>query len=114
VTTILFTPQDSVKLLIGFFNSKDTLYAQPPELETNAYANTRGQAEIKIANAIVIPGMPTVNVHSYDFPPGQWSLKISKGLVMVLGFIRNDQAFPVYDAGLTEKGVKKEIDWLFE
>jgi hypothetical protein len=113
-TAISFTTQDSVKLLIGFFNSKDTLYAQPPELETNAYANTRGQAEIKIANAIVIPGMPTVNVHSYDFPPGQWSLKIPKGLVMVLGFIRNDQPFPVYDAGLTEKGAKKEIDWLFE
>jgi len=114
VTTILLTPQDSVKLLIGFFNSKDTLYAQPPQLETNAYANDIGQAEIRIANAIVIPGMPTVNVHSYNFPPGQWALKIPKGLVMVLGIIKNDQPFPVYDAGLTEKGVKNEIDWLFE
>lgn len=113
-TTIVFTPQEPVKLLIGFFNSKDTIYAQPPELETNAQANMRGQAEIKIANAIVIPGMPPVNVHSYDFAPGQWSQKIPGGLVLVLGFIKKDQAFPVYDAGLTEKGIKKEIDWLFE
>jgi hypothetical protein len=31
-----------------------------------------------------------------------------------LGFVNNEQGIPMYDAGLTETGIKKEIDWLFE
>jgi hypothetical protein len=49
---------------VGFFKptrvafSKDTIFLKAPELETNASANDYGQSETKIANALVIKGMP--------------------------------------------------------
>ena len=109
-----------MKVLVGFFKpvkaafSKDTTFLKEPELETNASANDYGQAEIKIANALVIKGMPPVNVHSYSFGVGDNVLKLGKGVCLILGFVDGDQPIPVYDAGLTEEGIKKQIDWLFE
>jgi hypothetical protein len=119
-TEIYFTSDKPLKVLVGFFRpqkaafSKDTIFLKEPELETNASANDYGQAEIKIANALVIKGMPAVNIHSYSFNAGANRLKLAKGVCLILGFVDGKQAIPVYDAGLTEGGVKKEIDWLFE
>ncbi len=119
-THIAFTCTQPVKLLVGFFNGKDpafsktALYLKAPELETNAGANEYGQAEIKIAHAIVIKGMPAVNVHSYSFPAGKHSLQLAKGICLLLGFADGAQPLHVYDAGLTENGSQREIDWLFE
>lgn len=112
-TTIQFDGKSPVKILVGYFNSKDPLFAKAPELETNAYANDYGQAEIKIANALIIKGLPPVNIHSYTFTKPA-TLKIPKGMALVIGFVKPTEDIPQYDAGLTEKGVKKEIDWLFE
>jgi hypothetical protein len=106
--------------LVGFFKpqkaafSKDTIFLKEPELETNASANDYGQAEIKIANGLVIKGMPAVNIHSYSFGAGTNTLKLAKGICVIIGFVDGEQVIPVYDAGLSENGVKKEIDWLFE
>lgn len=113
-TTIDFTTDKPVKILVGFFNKKDTAFLKAPELETDATANDLGQADTKIANAIVVKDLPPVNVHSYFFPAGKNTLKLSKGACLVLGVIDANENIPVYDAGLTENGVKKEIDWLFE
>jgi len=119
-TSIQFSSDKPVKLLVGYFNpklaafAKDSIYLKAPELETNASANDYGQAEIKIANAIVIEGMPAVNIHSYSFPAGQHQLKLAKGICIIVGFVDGKQTVPLYDAGLTSTGVKKEIDWLFE
>lgn len=119
-TTIEFGSGKPVKVLVGFFKpqraafSKDSIYLKEPELETNASANDYGQSEIKIANGVVIKGMPPVNIHSYSFPAGANTLKLAKGVCLILGIVDGKQTIPVYDAGLTEEGVKKEIDWLFE
>jgi hypothetical protein len=113
-TTISFQSTKPVKVLVGFFNSKDSSFLKAPELETNASANDYGQAETKIANALVIKGMPPVNIHSYSFNAGSNTLKLAKGAALIIGVVYNDQEIPMYDAGLTETGVKKEIDWLFE
>jgi hypothetical protein len=113
-TSLSFSNPGPVNVLVGYFNSKETIYAKPPELETNASANEYGQAEIKIANSLVIPGLPPVNVHSYSFPAGSHTLKINKGICLVLGFLPGKVAAPSYDAGLTSDGLKKDIDWLFE
>jgi hypothetical protein len=113
-TTISFQSSKPVKVLVGFFNSKDSSFLKAPELETNASANDYGQAETKIANALVIKGMPPVNIHSYSFNAGSNTLKLAKGAALILGFVNNEQGIPMYDAGLTETGIKKEIDWLFE
>ncbi|MBO9593180.1 MAG: hypothetical protein J7599_09730 [Niabella sp.] len=119
-TFYTFSNTRPVKVLVGFFQpqksafSKDTFYLKAPELETNALANDYGQAETKIANALVIPGMPQLNVHMYEFKPGIHTLKLEKGVAIVLGFIDGNQPMKVYDAGLYESGNKKQVDWLFE
>ena len=119
-TTIQFSNKTPVKILVGYFNpkkaafTKDTVFLKAPELETNASANDYGQAETKIANAVVINGMPPINIHSYQFSAGNNTLKLAKGVCLILGFVDNKQAIPLYDAGLTESGAKREIDWLFE
>jgi hypothetical protein len=113
-TSISFTAADPVKLLVGYFASKELQFAKAPELETNASADDYGQADVKIANGVIIKGMPPVNVHSYSFAAGTHTLKLPKGICLVLGFVKGGQLIPVYDAGLTERGIKKEIDWLFE
>ncbi|MBZ4188083.1 hypothetical protein [Niabella beijingensis] len=118
--SITFTNAQPVKVLVGFFQprkaafAKDTLFLKAPELETNALANDYGQAETKIANALVLPGMPQVHIHSYDFKAGTNTLKLEKGAVLILGFIDAGSNLPVYDAGLYESGNKKQVDWLFE
>ena len=119
-TEINFTSNKPVKVLVGYFRpqraafTKDPGYLKAPELETNASANDYGQADTKIANALVIKGMPPVNIHSYSFPAGVNTLKLEKGICLVLGFIGVEQTIPAYDAGLTENGTAREIDWLFE
>lgn len=119
-TEINFKSDKPVKILVGYFRpkqaafTKDSIFLKAPELETNASANDYGQAETKIANGIVIAGMPPVNIHSYSFAAGNNTLKLAKGVCLILGFVEGGQIIPLYDAGLTEGGKKKEIDWLFE
>jgi len=113
-TQIDFTCSRPVKVLIGFFDSADPVFLKAPELETNANANDRDQAETKIAHGIVIRGMPPVNIHSYDFGAGTNTLKLPKGACLVLGVIDGTTKLRPYDAGLNEKETSKEIDWLFE
>ena len=109
-----------VKVLVGYFKTqraafaKDTLYLKKPELETNAGADDHGQSDAKISNAIVIEGMPPVNIHTYSFKAGKNILKLEKGLCLILGFVDDDVIIPVYDAGLIGDNKNKNLDWLFE
>ena len=113
-TLIQFTNTKPVKVLVGFFNSPDRRFLQPPQLETDASANNYGQAEPKIRNALLISGMPPVNIHTYSFKPGTNTLSLAKGACLVLGFVDEEARIPVYDTGLVPGGVKRELDWLFE
>ena len=113
-TLIEFTSVKPVKVLVGFFAKKDAVFLKAPELETDATANDFGQADIKIANAIVLKGCPPVNIHSYSFPAGKNTLKLPRGACLILGITDGSLTIPLYDAGLSANGVKKEIDWLFE
>jgi hypothetical protein len=83
-------------------------------LETDASANDFGQSETKIRNALLISGLPPVNVHSFSFKPGNNVLTLPKGIALVLGFIDDEAPLKPRDAGLVPGGVKKELDWLFE
>jgi len=119
-TIINFTSDKPVKVLVGFFKTQqpavtaDNIYLKEPELETNASADDYGQAETKISNALVIEGMPPVNIHVYSFKAGQNTLKLEKGICLVLGFVDGDTVIPVYDAGLMSDNKNKNLDWLFE
>jgi len=113
-TTINFESAKALKVLVGYFNSPDRRYLQKPQLETDASANDYGQAEPKIRNALIISGLPPVDVHTFTFKAGTNTLKLPKGMCLVLGFVDGEQVIPTYDAGLVSGGVKKELDWLFE
>ena len=119
-TDINFTSDKPVKLLVGYFKTQraafttDTIFLKEPELETNASADDYGQAEIKISNAIAIEGMPSVNIHTYNFKAGKHQLNLGKGVCLVLGFVDGQQSIPVYDAMLLSDPKNKNIDWLFE
>jgi hypothetical protein len=113
-TTLQFKNEKAVKVLVGYFAAKSPLFLPEPELETDASANDYGQAEVKIANALIISGMPPVQVHSFSFKPGTNTLRLGKGAALILGFVDDRQPMLPYDAGLVTGGVKKELDWLFE
>jgi hypothetical protein len=113
-TTIKFKNDRTVKLVVGYFNIRDRKYLAPSDLETDASANDFGQADVKIANAVVIDGFPPVNIHTYTFKKGTNSLVLGKGACLVLGFIDESDASKSYDAGLGKGSGSKEIDWLFE
>jgi hypothetical protein len=112
-TTISFKNDKPVKVLVGFFNSKLLQYLPEPQLETDASANDYGQADIKIANAIQIDGLPPVNIHTYTFKAGSNTLTLGKGAALVLGIVDADANVPVYDAGLSNEGNIKDLRWLF-
>lgn len=111
-TTITFSSKVPVKVLIAFFNQKHPDYLSAPVLEIDASANNYGQAEIKIANALVLENYPPANIHAYSFPAGTNTLTLGKGASMVLGFIKETEGIRIYNAGLDGKG--RDIDWLFE
>jgi hypothetical protein len=112
-TTLSFKADKPIKVLVGFFNSKLPEYLPEPQLETDASANDYGQADIKIANAIQIAGLPPVNIHTYTFKAGTNTLTLGKGAALILGIVDADANIPVYDAGLSNEGNIKDLRWLF-
>lgn len=113
-TTLEFSTQKAVHVLVGYFNDTSKKYLPPPQLETNAAANEFGQGEIKLANAVLLDGLPPVNLHSYTFGPGKHTLKLAKGICLIAGFTDGNKPVPIFDAGLSLNAKPKEVDWLFE
>jgi hypothetical protein len=111
-TSFEFQNEKPVKVLVGYFDGNSRSILSPPALETNAQANDLGQTDIKIANAMAIPGLDPVNVHAYSYPAGENELKLGKGLVLVLGFVDGSQEITTRDAGLGVNGAAT-VDWLF-
>jgi hypothetical protein len=83
-TVLKFKCDKPVNVLVGYFNTNSYSALSPPTLETNANANDRGQADIKIANALSIPGLYPVNVYNYNYGAGQHEL-YWEGRVLILG-----------------------------
>jgi len=112
-TTLEFRSAKPVDLLIGFFDQKGSAWLPAPQLETDASANDFGQADVMVADGLVIPGFPVVNIHRWSFPPGRHVLRLGKGLCLVMGFVEPAGKMQTYDAGLSDPG-NRNIDWLFE
>lgn len=112
-TVLHFKTEKTVKILVGYFNTNSYTVLEPPTLETNAYANDRGQADIKIANAMLVPGLYPVNVYSYRYEPGEHKLVLGKGRVLILGFIDGNEDIVIHDAGITNTEDGMAVDWLF-
>lgn len=112
-TTLKFKSNKPVKVLVGYFNTNSYSTLRPPTLETNANANDRGQADIKIANAMLVPGLYPVNIYTYKYEAGENELVLGKGRVLILGFINGNETIPVHDAGMTNDKSGPAVDWLF-
>jgi len=113
-TVIAFKNVKPVKVLVGYFQTKERGYLTPPNLETDASGNDYGQAEVKISSALTAVGWPPLNIHSYSFPAGDNTLVLGKGRLLLLGFINGDVEIKPHGALLKNGGVSKNIDWLFE
>jgi hypothetical protein len=113
-TTLKFSTTKPVKLIVGFFKEKGPQYLPEPQLETDASANDYGQGDIKIANGIIMNGLPSVNLHTYNFAAGEHTLALGKGACLILGFVDGNAKVPVYDAGLNKGGANRYLDALFE
>lgn len=113
-TEIRFENDKPVKLVVGFFNSKNRDYVSPAELEISVNTNNRGQANVRLLNAIGIPGLPPVNIHTYYYDAGKNVFKLDHGACLILGFIKGNETIKVRDAGFSGggKGVNG-LDWLF-
>jgi hypothetical protein len=112
-TRVHFKNEKPVKVLVGYFNGHSRRLLAPPSLETDAKANDRGQADIKIANAIAIPGLYPVNIYTYSFEAGENVIELGKGMALILGFIDDSQKITIRDAGIGISSENAGIDWLF-
>lgn len=110
-TTLKFESDQNVKVLVGYFNNTDKVFAPKPVLEIDASANDYGQAEAKIRNALRIQYMPMLDIHTYSFPKGKNELKIPKGEALILGFISDDELQHGYNADVDNQG--DDMDDLF-
>ncbi len=112
-TTFKFSNTEPVKIVVGYFNTNSYTTLRPPTLETNANANDRGQADIKIANAMRLNGLYPVNVYTYHYEPGAHELILNQGRVLILGAIDGNTEIKMHDAGVTDKKDGAPVDWLF-
>lgn len=112
-TSFRFKTDKPVKIVVGYFNTNSYTALRPPTLETNANANDRGQADIKIANALRMDGLYPVNVYTYAYEAGEHELKLGKGRVLILGAIAGDTEIKMHDAGITDTQDGAPVDWLF-
>ena len=112
-THLKFKNDKPVKLVVGYFNTDQKRFLFPPSLETNAAGNERGEAEVILANAMKLKGLPRVNIHTYQFEAGENELVLGKGRVLILGFIDAQQTINTRDVGLIGSDEKEAVDWLF-
>ena len=110
-TTLAFESDQNVKVLVGYFNNTDKVFAPKPVLEIDASANDYGQAEAKVRNALRIQYMPMLDIHTYSFPKGKNELKIPKGEALIIGFIADDELQHAYNADVDNQG--DDMDDLF-
>lgn len=108
-TTVDFSCEEPVKLLVGFFQDDDPKWAKAPKLEIDATGNEYGQAEPILTNAVSMFQMPPVHIHAYFFSAGHHTINLPKGIIMVAGF--TSDAVRPRDVGL--QGAGNEVDWLF-
>ena len=108
-TSVEFTCERPVKMLIGFFQDDDKKWAKAPKLEIDATGNEYGQAEPILTNAVSMLQMPPVNIHAYHFSAGHHVINLPKGIIMIAGFTESD--IKPRDVGL--QGAGDEVDWLF-
>lgn len=110
-TTLRFSHARPIKVLVGYFNSEDRVFAPKPVLEIDASANDFGQAEAKVRHALRVQYMPMLDIHTYSFTSGDSELKLPKGEALILGIVYDEELQSPYNADVDNQG--DDLDDLF-
>lgn len=82
-----------VRVLIGYVRGGSAEWRLPPRLETDAGAIERGGTEPLLVKAVVIPGLPPVDVYDLTFGPGRHRIEpAGTGAFLVLGVVAAGEA----------------------
>jgi len=103
-----------VKAMLGYFQNRNPIWLQPPDLETKAGADDRGEYEPAIRNALTISGLPIVNVHVMTLSAGKHKLDFGWGSYVFLGVIDASTTLRKRDAQINIDNLQNRLDWLFE
>lgn len=110
---IEFELEQPAQVLVGYLNSKDQQWLQPPSLEENTHADDRGGYEPVLRKGLRLYAYPSVNVHVFRFEAGRHALDLGKGAYTILGVIAADQSTPSRNIEHKMDGVNT-LDWLYE
>ncbi|WP_114748489.1 alpha-d-galacturonidase [Pleomorphovibrio marinus] len=112
-TRLHFKSDKAVKLVTGYFSTDEKEYLSPPDLETDAAGNLQGQAEILLANAMELEGLPRVNIHTYHFEAGVHEWELDPGKILILGFVDGEEELQSRDVGIIGEEQREAVDWVF-
>jgi hypothetical protein len=96
-----FETKEPVNVLVGYVQSQDPAWLQPPNLETDARAAERGDIDPLIQNAATISHLPAINIYAMKFDAGRHTLDLhGDGSFIVLGVIPQSAQVARRDAHL--------------
>ena len=85
---IEFATDEPVDVLVGYVQSQDKQWLQVPQLENDALAAERGEAEVLIQDAAVVDTLPKIDVYTLRFGKGRHKLEVrGSGSFVVLGVV---------------------------
>ena len=88
VIRIDFEVSEPVKVLVGYFDSREKPWLQVPALEHVAHANDRGGIDPILEDVADIEELPKVNIHGFRYEAGKNTLEmIGTGSYVILGII---------------------------
>lgn len=99
------------KLLIGYFNSTDGQWLQPPAHDP-ATCRSCGCLPV-IGRGVRLFGYPSAHVHAFRYEAGRHTLRFGPGAYLILGAVRADQPMPPRDFEPHDGGLAM-LDWLYE
>ncbi len=80
-----FEATESVRVIIGFVQSKEKGWRQPPELETDATAGNLTNEPL-LLNAATVDTLPSINAYALKFSPGRHKIELrGDGSFIILG-----------------------------
>lgn len=85
---IEFSCAAPVRVLVGYFDSRDPQWRKAPTLETDASAADRGGAEPLLIHGATVESLPPINVHAFEYGAGRHKLEVrGSGSFVVLGVV---------------------------
>lgn len=96
-----FEASQPAKVLIGFFDAPgDPRFAKPPNPDIDSRSADHGGVEVTLRHALVVEGLPPVNVHAFEFGPGPTRFDPrGEGLYLFLGLVPGGTPIEPRDAG---------------